>query len=289
MKFHRVYIEITDICGLSCSFCTTQPANRTMSLEHFELIISQVKDYTQEVALHMMGDPLVLSNLKEYLEILQRHKLRAFITTSGYYTAKHHPTTLLHEATKQINISINSYNKNQNTLTLDEYLAPIFDLIEYKLSHNIDKFINLRLWNLDESLSERAFNQSFFDRVSARFDITLNSDEIYRQQPKNIRIASKTLLHFDSYFEWPSLDNPIYGNGRCQGLSSHFGILSNGKVVPCCLDSQGVITLGDITKEPLEEIFHSHKTKNIIDGFKKGIATEELCQKCSYKKRFDTP
>lgn len=287
MKFHRVYIELTDICGLSCSFCTTQPANRTMSLEHFELITAQLKPYTQEVALHMMGDPLVLSNLKEYLDILQHHKLRAFITTSGYYIANHHPTTLLHDATKQINISINSYNKNQNTITLDEYVAPIFELIEYKLKHNIDKFINLRLWNLDETLSEEEFNQNFFDRVSKRFDIELDSKQIYTQKPKNIRIASKTLLHFDHYFEWPSLDNPLYGDGICQGLDSHFGILSNGVVVPCCLDAQGVITLGDISKEPLEKILHAHKTKKIIDGFKKGIAVEELCQKCSYKKRFN--
>jgi len=287
VKFHRVYIELTDICGLSCSFCTTQPTNRTMSLEHFELIVAQVKPYTQEVALHMMGDPLVLSNLKEYLNILQRHKLRAFITTSGYYINQHHPSTLLHEATKQINISINSYNKNQNTLTLDEYLDPIFELIEYKLNHNIDKFINLRLWNLDEALSEQEFNQNFFDKISTQFDISLDSKQIFTQKPKNIRIAPKTLLHFDHYFEWPSLDNPHYGNGTCQGLDSHFGILSNGVVVPCCLDTQGVITLGDISKEPLEKILHTHKTKCIVDGFKKGIATEELCQKCSYKKRFN--
>lgn len=287
MKFHRIYIELTDICGLKCSFCNTQPTNSTMSLKQFEEIISQAKNYTQEIALHIMGDPLVLSNLASYLDILAQYNLKAFITTSGYYVANHTFESLLHPATKQINISINSYNKNSNTLSLDAYLEPIFGLIEYKLAHNIDQFINLRIWNLDESFSEREFNQRFFERVSKRFGVTLNSDEIYREKPKNIRIASKTLLHFDSYFEWPSLDNPIYGDGTCQGLSSHFGILSNGTVVPCCLDSQGVMNLGEMNKESLEKILYNSKTTSIIDGFREGRAVEELCQRCSYKSRFN--
>jgi len=258
-----------------------------MGLEQFESIVAQLPSYTKEVALHIMGDPLVVSNLNRYLDILAKYRLRAFITTSGYYIAKHAHHTLMHPTIKQINISINSYNKNSNTMHLDEYLEPIFALIEYKLAHNIDAFINLRLWNLDEDLSERAFNERFFDSVSQRFDVVIESNAIYQNRPKTIRIAAKTLLHFDNYFEWPSLNNPIYGDGSCQGLYSHFGILANGSVVPCCLDAQGDMALGNALTEPIKKILESPKTTAIREGFREGKAIEELCQHCSYKERFN--
>jgi len=288
VKFHRVYIEITNICGLKCSFCTTPATeNASMSLKVFENTIKQLPSYTKEVALHILGDPLVLSNLTSYLDILANYNLRAFITTSGYYIKNHTVKTLLHPSVKQINISINSYNKNDNIITFDEYLEPIFELIDSKLANNIEAFINLRIWNLDETMSETNFNKGFFSKVAKHFNITLDSKRIYQEKPKSIRIAYKTLLHFDSYFEWPSLDNPIYGDGTCQGLSSHFGILSNGKVVPCCLDSKGDMELGNITKEPLEKILYNSKSTSIINGFKANKALEELCQRCSYKNRFN--
>jgi radical SAM protein with 4Fe4S-binding SPASM domain len=99
-------------------------------------------------------------------------------------------------------------------------------------------------------------------------------------------LASKVLLNFDDYFEWPSLSNPIYGDGYCGGLDSHFAILSDGKVVPCCLDYEAVIELGDLKHQSLCEILSSNKACAIKEGFKQSMAVEELCQKCSYKSRF---
>jgi radical SAM protein with 4Fe4S-binding SPASM domain len=94
-------------------------------------------------------------------------------------------------------------------------------------------------------------------------------------------------MHFDNYFEWPSLNNKNYVDGTCQGLQSHIAILASGKVVPCCLDCDGIIELGDLHKESLESILSSERTVNMIEGFKENKAVEELCQKCSYKERFE--
>jgi len=94
-------------------------------------------------------------------------------------------------------------------------------------------------------------------------------------------------MHFDTYFEWPSLNNPVYGDGTCQGLQSHIGILADGRVVPCCLDGDGIMTLGNLHERSLDEILHDERTVRIVNGFKEGKAVEELCQKCSYKERFN--
>ena len=288
MKFYRIYIEITNVCGLKCSFCpTSREVPKIMPLDRFDSIIKQASKYTKEIACHIMGDPLTLNNLKEYIDIIERYNLKAILTTSGYFINKQPLDTLLHNGVKQINISLNSYNKNDSSITMEQYLRAIITLCREKLKADANLFINLRLWNLDEDMSEKEFNIELFRELSKEFKIEYTIDEVYKNRPKNIRLDNKILLHFDNYFEWPSLDNPIYGDGKCLGLKSHIGILVDGRVIPCCLDSRGEITLGDLNSDSLDNILKADRAISIINGFKSGIAVEELCQRCSYKDRFN--
>lgn len=287
MKFYRIYIELTNVCGLSCSFCPTKELPvKQMDLSFFESIISQAKKYTNEIACHVLGDPLTQSNLHEYLDIIEKYKLKAVLTTSGYFLKKHTLDTLFHPAVKQINISLNSFNKNETSLTFEQYIYPVLELCKNKLARDESLFINLRVWNLDNEMSEQNFNEILFRRLSKTFDVVLNLDDVYKNRPKSIRLASKVLLNFDTYFEWPSLNNQYYGDGTCQGLQSHIAILANGNVVPCCLDCDGVINLGNLHEKKLNEILTGKRVLNMLNGFKDGKAVEELCQKCSYKERF---
>jgi len=288
MKFYRIYIEITNVCGLSCSFCPTKELpNKEMDLDFFESVIQQAKEYTKEIVCHVVGDPLTQSNLHEYLDIIHKYGLKAMLTTSGYFLKKHSYDTLFHPCVKQINISLNSFNKNDTSLTFEQYIKPVLALCEAKLLREEELFINLRVWNLDTIMSERSFNDTLFEKLSSAFDTSLSVDTIYKERPKSIRLASKVLVHFDNYFEWPSLQNKNYGHGMCQGLQSHIAILASGKVVPCCLDCDGIIELGDLHENSLEEIVTSKRASEMLNGFKEGRAVEELCQKCSYKDRFN--
>ncbi len=236
-----------------------------------------------------MGDPLTLKDLSCYLDTIASYGLKALLTTSGYFLQRQSYATLFHPAVKQINISLNSYNKNSTSLTLEQYLKPILALCHEHQRRESPCFINLRLWNLDEQMSERHFNASLFAYFNDTFHTSLSLETIYKERPTSIRLAPKLLLHFDSYFEWPSLENNVYGDGRCLGLSSHIGILADGRVVPCCLDGEGVITLGNLHEERLEEILAAPRAVAIVNGFKASKAVEELCQKCSYKSRFNLP
>ena len=288
MKFYRIYIELTNVCGLSCSFCPTKElSNKEMDLDFFESVIAQSQHYTKEIACHVVGDPLTLSNVGAYLDIIHKYGLKAMLTTSGYFLKKHSYDTLFHPCVKQINISLNSYNKNDTSLTFEQYITPVLNLCHEKLRRKEELFINLRVWNLDEMMSEHTFNEILFTRLNESFDTHLVLKEIYKERPRSIRLASKILVHFDNYFEWPSLKNKSYGDGTCQGLQSHIAILASGKVVPCCLDCDGIIELGDLHKSPLEEIVTSQRASTMLSGFKEGKAVEALCQKCSYKERFN--
>jgi radical SAM protein with 4Fe4S-binding SPASM domain len=65
------------------------------------------------------------------------------------------------------------------------------------------------------------------------------------------------------------------------------GILADGTVVPCCLDKEGVINLGNCSAKRIDHIMRSPRAKALRDGFKNGILVEDLCRKCTYIERFD--
>jgi radical SAM protein with 4Fe4S-binding SPASM domain len=283
MKFHKVYIELTNICGLSCSFCPpkTQPIY-TMSLELFENILIQLKPYTKEITYHIVGDPLTLSNLESYLDISSKHNFKVNITTTGFYLKNFESGLFLHKAIKQINFSLNSFNKNDMQISLKKYLEPMFKLCKLKLDKKVNSFINFRLWNIDNQNTENSFNTQVIKELELFFNTNLSNTNF----KDAIRLENQIKLHFDNYFQWPNLNSTHSSNGTCQGLSSHFGILSSGVVVPCCLDSEAVINLGDLNNKSLKDILISSKATNIISGFKKNKAVEELCKRCRYKDRF---
>lgn len=289
MKFSRAYVEITNICGLSCSFCPPKESpTQTMELPSFETVLVQLKPYTDEIALHVMGDPMVLNNLTLYLDIAHRLGFKVMITTSGFYLDDSRREALFHPTLRQINISLNSFNKNSVSRSFEAYMEPIVGLCDEKLSRGSDFFINLRLWNLDEMYSESAFNERLFELLEKHFSLEtgLIASQISGER-QSIRLASKILLHFDRYFEWPNLENTTHTHGYCQGLGKQIAILSDGRVVPCCLDSEGVMELGNLSETNLGKILLSERAMAISDGFSQGICVEELCQKCRYKERFN--
>ena len=284
-----MHIEITNICNLKCTFCPPKTLpNGIMNLETFDNLNEQLKPYTKELAYHIVGDPLVLTNLNEYLSISLKHELKVNITTTANNINEKHYGTLLNTTIKQINFSINSYNANSHKKSLEEYLTPILDFVKFAQSQNHEYFINFRIWNLDEEKSAKEFNKKVFDKINEVFSSNIDIEEVYKQRPKNIRIDRKIFFNFDEYFNWPSLENEIVSsNGFCYGLDSHFGILTSGDVVPCCLDQNACINLGNTNTTQISDILNSNRVKAIQNGFRKNIVVEELCQKCEYRTRFD--
>jgi len=283
MTFNKIYVELTNICGLSCSFCPSQkPPTNTMNIDDFESIIKQVSNYTNIITFHMFGDPLTLSNLEQYLDITHKYNLKVEIVTSGYYLNKFNPKIFLHSAIRQINFSLNSFNKNDMGMSLDEYLQYMFDICKLKLQSKANFFINFRLWNLSKEKKSYSFNIEVIKKLEEYFNISINKEE-----KNSIRLDNKILLDFDNYFQWPSLESTNNTNGTCYGLKSHIGILSNGDVVPCCLDCNGHIVLGNLQHNTLDYILNDKKAQNIIDGFENNIAVEVLCKKCTFKHRFN--
>ena len=112
----------------------------------------------------------------------------------------------------------------------------------------------------------------------------------YRDHINNhIKLRENLYLDKQEEFVWPNLNNDYYNEiGTCYALKDQLAILVDGTVVPCCLDGDGIINLGNIFTSTLEEIMESKRYINMKTGFCNRKVTEELCKKCSFKDRLLT-
>lgn len=286
-KFTKVNIEISNICNLQCSFCPEViRSKKRMPLDLFRRIIQQVAPLTDQVCFHLMGEPLMHPQFKEMVEICQESGVRIFLVSNGVLLREKHTDILLHAAFRQVNFSLHSFNDNFPDRDPTEYLQKIFNYTDKALVLRPDLYINFRLWNLQDPRGTSTRNQDMLHRIAEHFQVQIDTDIDVRTR-KSIHLKNRLYLHFDTEFTWPSLDLPVLGtSGTCYGLSSHFGVLVDGTVVPCCLDKEASIPLGNVEQSPLLEILNSPRSKAILDGFKKRKLVEGLCQRCQYIERF---
>lgn len=284
-RFSKVNIEISNICNLQCSFCPEVIRTQgLMGLDLFEKIIRQVAPLTEQVCFHLMGDPLVHPELASFVEICHSQDVKIFLVTNGVLLREKQALLLLHPAFRQVNFSLHSFADNFGDRDPTQYLERIFNYTEQAFEQRPDLYINYRLWNLESAFPTR--NLNLLKRIEARFGITAPTNPDVRRK-KSFRVKNRLYLHFDTEFVWPSLDLPVLGgSGTCYGLSSHFGILVDGTVVPCCLDKEAAIPLGKIQNQPVTEILNSPRSRTLLEGFRSHRLVEDLCQRCQYIERF---
>lgn len=265
MKFKKIYIEITNICNLNCSFCSpSKRLKKSITTEQFEEILKKIDDYTDYIYLHVKGEPLLHKDLEKLLDLSHKYNKQVNITTNGTFI-KEKASILNHKAVRQINISLHSENNKDN------YLNDIFEAVDL-LSN---KIIVLRYWTLK--------NQSDLPKI---VDDVFKHYNINEKEKNHIKIRKDLYLDRAEEFIWPSLDNDYYNeNGYCYALKDQLAILVDGTVVPCCLDGEGIINLGNIYKTTMDIITTSERFTNMKKCFSNRKACEELCKRCSFKNR----
>jgi MoaA/NifB/PqqE/SkfB family radical SAM enzyme len=246
-----------------------------------------VAPLAEQVAFHLMGDPLVHPHLSELLDISHEEGARIFFVTNGVLLREKQTELLLHPAIRQVCFSLHSFFDNFPDRDPGPYLEKIFEYTERAFRERPDLYINYRLWNLADPRGTGAKNEEMLARVKARFGAEANPSRDARIQ-KSQRLVNRLYLHFDTEFVWPSLAHAERGErGTCHGLSTHFGIHVDGTVVPCCLDKEAAMPLGNALLTPLTEILDGPRAETIRVGFSKGQLVEDLCKRCLYIERFD--
>lgn len=278
--FKKIYIEITNICNLKCKFCPeTNREKEFMNVEKFEEIIKKIHKDTNLVCLHVKGEPLLHPKLKETLEVLERYNLKANITTNGTLIKENLEILKKSKAVRQINFSIHSITQNKSLEK--EYLNNIFEAVE-ELPNVI---VSYRLWNIVE-LKENEINRKIIEELEHYYKIP-KLIEILKQN-SYFKIRENLFINQDIEFTWPNINGKeIIQQGRCLALKDQIAILVDGTVVPCCLDNNGDIPLGNIFNESLEDILNKNSTQIIKKNFENKIITCKLCKTCGFLKKLE--
>ena len=278
--FKKIYIEITNICNLKCEFCpVTTRKNEFMNLEKFEEAIRKIHNYTRLVCLHVKGEPLLHNQLEDILKILEKYNLKANITTNGTLIKDKLEAIKKSKAVRQINFSIHSMTQNKNLNK--QYLHDIFESAE-QLENVI---ISYRLWNL-QTINENSINNHIINTIENYYKI----QNLREQLTKNdfIKLKENMFINQDTEFTWPDINKQsIIEKGRCLALKEQIAILVDGTVVPCCLDNNGDIPLGNIFEETIEEILNKQQSIDIKKNFENGVITCKLCKTCGFLKRLE--
>lgn len=288
-QFKRIYIEITNLCNLNCSFCPqTKQQSEFMNIDTFRNILDQVKPYTDYLYFHVKGEPFLHPQIDKFLDISYEKGFQVNITTNGTLINKVKDKLAGKPALRQLNFSLHSFDGNDGLNNKVEYISDILSFVK-EVRENSNVLISLRLWNLDESSLDtniRKKNNELLEIIEKEFNLSFKIQEIVTPA-RGIKIAEGVFLNQDYKFQWPDLkEKEDHGGGFCYGLRNQIAILVDGTVVPCCLDGEGVINLGNVKYTQFSELLQSERINTIIDGFSKIEVVEELCRKCGYRKRF---
>lgn len=273
--FRKAYIEVTNLCNRSCSFCIgTNRPGRHMTREEFSLVLDRVQGHTKYLYYHLMGEPLTHPLLPEFLSMAKERGFHSILTTNGTLLSRL-GEVLLEAGLHKVNLSIHSFEDGTEA-THREYLLSCCRFAAAAACRGV--IVVFRLWNQGDddgrNLTAEAILHEFFP-------------DPWVIERRGTRISDHIYLEYGERFQWPDLSADDMGTSvYCYGLKDQIGILSDGTVVPCCLDHNGDLSLGNLFHQSLEEILSTPRAALIRTGFQNRKASEELCRKCGYARRF---
>lgn len=278
MKFKKIYIEITNSCNFDCSFCfKTARATRFMSPDEFRLVVEKIRPFTNYIYLHVLGEPLLHPQLDEILTIAETAGMNINITTNGGLLERKKELLLRHSI-RQINISLHDAEENINSDKWEDYLHSVLDFTSVASSK---AYVSLRLWNTTNESSAK-FNSFCFTKIVEKFNIDRELIE-HKTNGNGLKLAEHIFLQRAPRFEWP--DEGLKGtqtNKNCYALRDHIAILVDGEVVPCCLDADANMLLGNIFTGDLSAMLETKRAKDIKKGFEHRKVVEPICATCGF-------
>lgn len=272
----RVYLEITNVCNLACAFCPgTTRTPHFLTEEEFDRLTDALRGETQYLYFHLMGEPLLHPSLARFLAIAGEKGFRVILTTNGTLLGEKDEILLPAPPLYKINLSLQSFEANRGG-KLKDYVNRCAAFAAK--AGAAGKICELRLWNHGglESL-----NGEILSLLALRFP------QPWETNARSVKLAERVYLAEDDRFDWPDPAAADRGESCfCYGLRDQIGVLCDGTVVPCCLDHNGDVPLGNLFSQSLKEIMSTEKARRIYNGFSQRKAVEELCRRCGYARRF---
>lgn len=274
MRFKKVYIEITNRCNFACSFCCKSDRKKEyVSPERFSAILFSIKPYTNYIYLHVLGEPLLHPQLAELLRIADEMGFHVNLTTNGSLLAMRR-SVLLESSIRQFNISLHDAEENVAESQWNHYLDEVFSFADERAQQS---YFSLRLWNrMGDGCS--SFNQFCLEKMANHWQVDMSD----AMQSRNKKLTDHIFFQNAARFSWPGVKSLQVRNRTCYALKDHVAILVDGTVVPCCLDGNADLSLGNIFQQPFGEIISCERAEKMLAGFRLHTAVEPLCADCGF-------
>ena len=276
MRFKKIYVEVTNVCNFSCSFCFKSFRDkRFVSPEDFSATLVRIKPYTDYIYLHVLGKPLLHPQIELLLEIAHKQGFKVNLTTNGSLLRSKRKILELGYI-RQYNVSLHDAAENVKKENLDSYIDEVLDFASQEAERS---YFSLRLWNKGAE-DVAMFNRFCLNKINDFFCLDITEKDLL--ETRNIKLAPHIFLQNAARFSWPGEKELNITNRGCYALKDHIAILSDGTVVPCCLDADASIPLGNILTENLEDILKKERVVNMLNGFRNKVVTEDICRNCGF-------
>ena len=274
----RCYLEITNVCNLDCVFCPkTTRAKHTMTMDEFDMLTSRLVGEVRFLYFHLMGEPFLHPLLPQFVLTARRKGFIPVLTTNGTLLSQR--TDMLDALPHKLQISLHSHEGNGKE-NLKQYIDEVMTFAGEAVRRGC--VVVLRLWNEG---GRNSMNESILKFIAG------HQPQPWTERYDGWKLAENLYIENDNIFEWPDLQYDAKDTEEvfCYALRNQIGVLADGTVVPCCLDHNGDMGVGNLFEHSLADILASPRAAAIYNGFTCHTAVEPLCQRCGYSavsKRF---
>ncbi|MDD4003883.1 MAG: radical SAM protein [Elusimicrobiaceae bacterium] len=271
MKFRRVFIEITNECNLACGFCAVSAREpRRMTVEFFRMTLRRAGPLAGVVSLHVLGEPFMHPDLPEILKICSAAGVAVNLVTNATLLDKFGPALFEEPCLKQVSISLHALA----SLETRGREAALLSILRFARARPARVIASFRL----RGDLRGVFERETAGRVFAEFGVTASALE-----RGAVKLAPGVYFNSGPFFEWPGSARAERPPGGCLGLRHNCAILSDGRVVPCCADFDGRMTLGSIADSPLDEILAGPAAMRLRRAIASPDDRPDCCKTCGFR------
>ena len=286
-RLDRIYLEVTNICNLSCPFCPPHSrASATMPIEVFSRIVEKIRGRAKTLYFHVKGEPLLHPDLSSLIDIATLAGFSVIITTNGTLIPERYPALAGKEGLSRLNVSLHSlaqFDRAKRRALARAIFESVDALSRTNRERNPRFLVSYRLWTRDRA----SVTAEIMELLGERYALEAGKLDCLFGEKNGVKISDGIACHAAETFDWPSLAASDFGGeGFCYGLRDQAGILVDGTVVPCCLDGEGAINLGNILESDWDSIIEGKRARAVYDAFTNRKITEPLCRRCGYRLRF---
>ena len=269
------WLDIVRTCNLRCIMCPQSKGlakrQAKMSMPLFQSIIDQVCENRPLIKLYLSGEPLLHEDLFEMIEYAAAHQCKTMIHTNG---------TLLTEALTE---KLLSSSLSSISFSFDGCTAEIYEALRPPAS-----FEKVQA-NIRNYLAQRKRRRDPGPHTTVEIIRMQETHHLIENFVETWKAAGADAVHVAEYMTWLDSveDRSVEGlsddekYSPCEAPFHHGCILSDGTVVPCCMDVNGQAPLGNVTESHFLDIWAGNDFRRLRLQMLTGeIADDSICARC---------